>query len=185
MKTNNKKGGEYTSISKSRSKSRSRSHSKSKSKSKSFKDELISEQLDFINKLEDYYSNNLGHPIEIKNKKIILSILELKEQIDNKEGIIDNELNTENYHKLFDIPEEEKQHKSIHTTKPKNEQTIRITTIQESMGPDGKKKTRIFYPNGKVYDIKDNIFSRNLPSIMTRRRIAGSKTKSKTQKKKN
>lgn len=180
MKNTKKKGGEYTSISK-------KNNSVSRSKSKSFKDELNTEQLDFINKLENYYSNALGHHVEIKNNKIILSILELKEQIDNKEKIIDNELNTEKYHKLFDIPEE-KQHESIHTTKPKNEQTIRITTIQESMGPDGKKKTRIFYPNGKVYDIKDNIFSRNLPGIMTRnlpsitrKRIAGSK--SKTQKK--
>ena len=61
MKTKNKKDGEYTSISK---------NNISKSKSKSFKDELNSEQLDFINKL--------GHHVEIKNKKIILSILELK-----------------------------------------------------------------------------------------------------------
>ena len=122
----------------------------------------------------------------------MLSLLELKKQIDVKEGILDNTINEENYHKLFDIPE--KPHESIQESKPKNEQTRRITTIQESMGPDGKKKTRIFYPNGKVYDIQDNIFSRNLPTFMTRKRIAGSistkknknkvSKKSKTQKKK-
>lgn len=173
------KGGENKSISKKNN---------SVSIPKSFKDELNTEQLEFISKLENYYSNALGHPVEIKNKKIILSILELKEQVDDKEGIVDNEINEEKYHKLFDVPEEVQ--KSIEISKPKYEQTKKIT--QESMGLDGKKKTRIFYPNGKVYDIKDSIFSRNLPSIMTRKRIAGSSStkknkvpkKSKTQKKK-
>jgi hypothetical protein len=178
MKTNNKKGGENTSFSKEHRLSRSKSRSKpSRSKLNSYKEGLNPEQLFFVTKLEDYYSKNLGHRIEIQNKEIILTLVKMKTQIDIKEGILDNTINEEKYHTLFDIPEE--QHESI----PKNKKNIRITTIQESIGQDGKKKTRIFYPNGKVYDIKDNIFSRNLPSIMTRKRIAGSKTKNEVPKK--
>jgi hypothetical protein len=185
---NNKKGGEYTSI----SKTNENSEIKSRPKLNSYKEGLNSEQLIFVRKLEKYYSQNLGHSVEIENDKIMLTLLHMKTQIDVKEGIVDNEINEDNYHKLFDTPKEKQE--SIQMTKPKHEQTTNIHTIQESRGQDGNKNTRIFYPNGKVYEVKDSFLSRNLPSIMTRKRIAGSSStkknkkkvpkKSKTQKKK-